>query len=219
MAHAFVYGDGGGWTRCVPRRATRSLVQKLIDEARREQQTLIAAQTRRIAELEGSSPTAEAPAGRAAAAAASTSTTSSPPKEASKTTSTWAVPAAASARAVGDDLSKTVSVEAISVEAMKARALEDLKALEDLETLKQHNDMLKAQLKKAGVTAIDEIVSFEEAKTRLRDAAARLMRDEGGSLEDEKEMVFGARADTNDSVGPRREVPGVGLPAFTPSFH
>ncbi|KAH8049235.1 hypothetical protein JL722_12035 [Aureococcus anophagefferens] len=56
-----------------------------------------------------------------------------------------------------------------------------------LEKLKTHNDMLKSQLKRAGVTAIDEVVSFEEAKVKLRAAAARLLGGDG-SLEDEREM-------------------------------
>ncbi|EGB07893.1 hypothetical protein AURANDRAFT_64471 [Aureococcus anophagefferens] len=56
-----------------------------------------------------------------------------------------------------------------------------------LEKLKTHNDLLKSQLKRAGVTAIDEVVSFEEAKVKLRAAAARLLGGDG-SLEDEREM-------------------------------
>mmetsp|Transcript_3555 Transcript_3555/g.10784 ORF Transcript_3555/g.10784 Transcript_3555/m.10784 type:complete len:529 (+) Transcript_3555:1-1587(+) len=61
-------------------------------------------------------------------------------------------------------------------------------APEDYEIMRQHNELLKAQLKRAGVEAIGEVVSFVEAKARLCLAAQKLLAGEA-TLEDEREMT------------------------------
>ncbi|KAH8058498.1 hypothetical protein JL721_9521 [Aureococcus anophagefferens] len=71
-----------------------------------------------------------------------------------------------------------------------ASGVEGLDAAESsqLEELRQHNELLKSQLKEAGVSAIEKVVSLDEAKERLRAAAARLLGAQGGGYDDEKEV-------------------------------
>ncbi|KAH8098304.1 hypothetical protein JL720_1240 [Aureococcus anophagefferens] len=74
--------------------------------------------------------------------------------------------------------------------AASPAGVEGLDAAESsqLEELRQHNELLKSQLKEAGVSAIEKVVSLDEAKERLRGAAARLLGAQGGGYDDEKEV-------------------------------
>ena len=74
--------------------------------------------------------------------------------------------------------------------AASPAGVEGLDAAESsqLEELRQHNELLKSQLKEAGVSAIEKVVSLDEAKERLRAAAARLLGAQGGGYDDEKEV-------------------------------
>lgn len=74
-----------------------------------------------------------------------------------------------------------VEIEALQKEVEAARSARGGGAVDELEA---HVALLKGQLKKAGVEAIDEVVSYDEAKTRLREATKRLL--DGGDLEDEQ---------------------------------
>ncbi|KAH8062289.1 hypothetical protein JL722_3204 [Aureococcus anophagefferens] len=90
---------------------------------------------------------------------------------------------AAAGRAAAADGARAAFAEVIEAQRTQISQLSA-----QLEELRQHNELLKSQLKEAGVSAIEKVVSLDEAKERLRAAAARLLGAQGGGYDDEKEV-------------------------------